>query len=321
MIIFAWRLWPANIDRRRVERGSRVSEGPYAKIGTLAGVAAVVIAYLSLAYTAKWYPFQESAAASSAGSAVGGSTESAIPTTARRFREASTMFGSHSWRQFLSPKVPRNSRTCSRQCGAKSLARATWTVPTSLHCARGTGWFTTSDHSRMETKRSNTVRRTAEQVVINALAGFSAITKAMRRLYAFHRRTVRPWAVTTDSCKHIRHHAIHFCLALACKRRGRCRRAPSCSSALPAAGRAPACGWASSTTWRSRSSTCALTPPAASRAPHALRSAPRRLQQGRPRARPAPAHVLAADDGYVRYIEQSGTSVLPLEAGETASAR
>jgi hypothetical protein len=31
--------------------------------------------------------------------------------------------------------------------------------------------------------------------------------------------------------------------------------------------------------------------------------------------------VLAADDGYVRYIEQSGRSVLPLEAGETASAR
>jgi hypothetical protein len=85
MIIFAWRLWPANIDRRRVERGNRVSEGPYAKIGTLAGVAAVMIAYLSLAYTAKWYPFQESAAASSAGSAVGGSTESAIPPTARPF--------------------------------------------------------------------------------------------------------------------------------------------------------------------------------------------------------------------------------------------
>ena len=28
--------------------------------------------------------------------------------------------------------------------------------------------------------------------------------------------------------------------------------------------------------------------------------------------------VLAADDGYVRYIEQSGRSVLPLKAGETA---
>jgi hypothetical protein len=27
--------------------------------------------------------------------------------------------------------------------------------------------------------------------------------------------------------------------------------------------------------------------------------------------------VLAADDGYVRYIEQSGRSVLPLKAGET----
>ena len=29
--------------------------------------------------------------------------------------------------------------------------------------------------------------------------------------------------------------------------------------------------------------------------------------------------VLAADDGYVRYIEQSGRSVLPLKAGETAT--
>jgi hypothetical protein len=28
--------------------------------------------------------------------------------------------------------------------------------------------------------------------------------------------------------------------------------------------------------------------------------------------------VLAADDGYVRYIEHSGRSVLPLKAGETA---
>jgi hypothetical protein len=28
--------------------------------------------------------------------------------------------------------------------------------------------------------------------------------------------------------------------------------------------------------------------------------------------------VLAADDGYVRYIEQSGRSVLPLKPGETA---
>jgi hypothetical protein len=28
--------------------------------------------------------------------------------------------------------------------------------------------------------------------------------------------------------------------------------------------------------------------------------------------------VLAADDGYMRYIEQSGRSVLPLKAGETA---
>jgi hypothetical protein len=29
--------------------------------------------------------------------------------------------------------------------------------------------------------------------------------------------------------------------------------------------------------------------------------------------------VLAADDGYVRYIEQSGRFVLPLKAGETAT--
>jgi hypothetical protein len=28
--------------------------------------------------------------------------------------------------------------------------------------------------------------------------------------------------------------------------------------------------------------------------------------------------VLAADDGYVRYVEQSGRSVLPLKAGQTA---
>jgi hypothetical protein len=28
--------------------------------------------------------------------------------------------------------------------------------------------------------------------------------------------------------------------------------------------------------------------------------------------------MLAADDGYVRYIEQSGRSVLPLKPGETA---
>lgn len=58
-------------------------EGPYTKIGTMAGITAVVIGYLSLAYTAKWYPFQASAAASSAGSAVGGSTRSAIPSSAR----------------------------------------------------------------------------------------------------------------------------------------------------------------------------------------------------------------------------------------------
>lgn len=64
-------------------RGNQVSEGPYTKIGTMAGITAVVIGYLSLAYTAKWYPFQASAAASSAGSAVGGSTRSAIPPSAR----------------------------------------------------------------------------------------------------------------------------------------------------------------------------------------------------------------------------------------------
>jgi eukaryotic-like serine/threonine-protein kinase len=60
-----------------------VSEGLYTKIGTMAGVAAVVFAYLSLAYTAKWYPFETSAAPSSAGSAVGGRAGPRISQSSR----------------------------------------------------------------------------------------------------------------------------------------------------------------------------------------------------------------------------------------------
>lgn len=60
-----------------------MSEGPYTKISTMAGIAAVIIAYLSLAYTAKWYPFQASAAAASVGGAVGGSAGSGIPPSAK----------------------------------------------------------------------------------------------------------------------------------------------------------------------------------------------------------------------------------------------
>ena len=60
-----------------------MSEGPYTKIGTMTGIAAVVIAYLSLAYTTKWYPFETSAASPSAGSAVGVRTGSRISPSAR----------------------------------------------------------------------------------------------------------------------------------------------------------------------------------------------------------------------------------------------
>lgn len=48
-------------------------EGPYTKIGAMAGVAAALIAYLSLAYATKWYPFDGSAAMPSTGNVATGS--------------------------------------------------------------------------------------------------------------------------------------------------------------------------------------------------------------------------------------------------------
>jgi eukaryotic-like serine/threonine-protein kinase len=93
VIISAASIPPGNICLRILitvgpGRGNQVSEGPYTKIGTMAGIAAVVIAYLSLAYTAKWYPFQASAASSSAGSSVGGRTGSGTSPSSRPSQES-----------------------------------------------------------------------------------------------------------------------------------------------------------------------------------------------------------------------------------------
>jgi eukaryotic-like serine/threonine-protein kinase len=63
-------------------------EGLYTKIGTMTGIAAVVVAYLSLADTTKWYPFETPAASPSAGSAVSGRTGPRTSPSSRPSQES-----------------------------------------------------------------------------------------------------------------------------------------------------------------------------------------------------------------------------------------